>query len=641
MKPTNLIAAIAFGVSTSVAASQAPMASQESLLTSLKPQKQFSPYANRDFPTAVYWGDTHVHTGMSLDAGAFGARLMPDDAYRLAKGEQLTSSTGYPVRLSRPLDWLVVADHSDNMNFFPTLLSGDPEMLASEQGGRWWKMIQEGGQTAVGAAVEIIQALTNNNFEEATFIAPGSPEYREAWNITLDAAESHNDPGKFTAFIGYEWTSTDKGFNLHRNVIYRDGKDKAGMMVPYTTLPPYGSPDPRELWKWLAKYEDTTGGSVLAIAHNGNMSNGHMFPTNSPLHGGRVNEKWAETRARWEPLYEITQIKGDGEAHPLLSPDDEFADFETWAVGNLDLSELKTDAMFIGEYGRTALQTGLQIERKTGVNPYKFGFVGATDTHTALSTAEEDNFFGKHSGAEPNPGRMEHPMAKVGDSEYPGWSMSASGYQGIWARENTREALFDAMMRKETYATTGPRMTVRFFGGWDFTDADALGRLPADAGYSKGVPMGADLPVNKGGDAPTFLVAAQRDPYSGNLDRIQIVKGWIDKRGDRHEKVYDVVWSGDRSPDADGKLPPVGNTVDAATATWTNTIGASELIAVWKDPEFDPAYPAVYYARVLEIPTPRWTAYEAIRFGVELPEGAPVSLQERAYTSAIWYDPAP
>lgn len=640
MKSTNIIAALALGFSTSAAASQAPMASQDSLLTSLKPQKQFSPYANRNFPTAVYWGDTHVHTGMSLDAGAFGARLMPSDAYRFAKGEQLTSSTGYPVRLSRPLDWLVVADHSDNMNFFPTLLSGDPEMLASEQGGRWWDMIQEGGQTAVGGAVEIIQALTNNNFEEATFIAPGSPEYREAWGITLDAAEEHNDPGKFTAFIGYEWTSTDKGFNLHRNVIYRDGIDKASRMEPYTTLPPYGSPDPRELWKWLERYEETTGGSVLAIAHNGNMSNGHMFPTNSPLHGGTVNKEWAETRARWEPLYEITQIKGDGEAHPLLSPDDEFADFETWAVGNLDLSELKTDDMFIGEYGRTALQTGLQIERKTGINPFKFGFVAATDTHTALSTAEEDNFFGKHSGAEPNPGRMEHPMAKVGDNEYPSWSMSASGYQGIWATENTREALFDAMMRKETYATTGPRMTVRFFGGWNFTEEDATSRLPANAGYSKGVPMGADLPANRGkSEAPTFLVAAQRDPYSGNLDRIQIIKGWIDKGGDRHEKVYDVAWSGDRSPGSNGKLPPVGNTVDAATATWTNSIGASELITVWEDPDFDPAYPAVYYARVLEIPTPRWTAYEAVRFGVELPEGAPVSLQERAYTSAIWYEP--
>jgi hypothetical protein len=639
MKFKAIVALCALMVGAPALANQAPMASEESLMTSLKEQKKFSPYANRYFPTRVYWGDTHVHTGMSLDAGAFGARLMPTDAYRLAKGEQLTSSTGYPVRLSRPLDWLVVADHSDNMNFFPTLLSGDPAMLASEQGGRWWNMIQEGGQSAVAAAVEIIQALTNNRFEEATFIAPGTAKYREAWEATMDAAEEHNDPGNFTAFIGYEWTSTDRGFNLHRNVIYRDGKDKASMMEPYTTLPPYGSPDPRDLWKWLAEYEATTGGTVLAIAHNGNMSNGHMFPTTRTLHGAKVNEEWVKTRARWEPLYEITQIKGDGEAHSLLSPDDEFADFETWAVGNLDLSELKTDDMIGREYGRTALQMGLQLERKHGVNPYKFGFVGGTDTHTALSTAEEDNFFGKHSGAEPNPARMAHPMAKVGENEYPGWSMSASGYQGIWATENTREALFDAMMRKETYATTGPRMTVRFFGGWKFTAEDAMSRLPADAGYLKGVPMGADLPSGKGAKAPNFLVAAQRDPYSGNLDRIQIVKGWIDKRGDRQEKVYDVAWSGDRQPGEDGKLPAVGNTVDPATATWTNSIGSPELITVWEDPDFDPEVPAVYYARVLEIPTPRWTAYEAVRFSVELPEGAPVSLQERAYTSAIWYSP--
>jgi hypothetical protein len=390
----------------------------------------------------------------------------------------------------------------------------------------------------------------------------------------------------------------------------------------------------------MESYEERTGGRMLAIAHNGNLSNGNMFPMIETFHGRRVDRVYAETRIRWEPLYEATQIKGDGETHPFLSPNDEFANYETWAVGNLDLSELKTDEMLEGEYARRALQTGLQLEQQLGVNPYKFGLMGATDSHTGLTAVEEENFFGKHSGAEPNPERVYHPMARIGDNEYPGWSMTASGYQGVWASENTRESLFDAMMRKETYATTGPRMLVRFFGGWEFEEADALHRLPADIGYMKGVPMGADLPANPGSGAPSFLVAALKDPMSGNLDRIQIVKGWVDGRGERHEQVYDIVWSDDRVPGADGKLPPVGNTVDLSTATWTNTIGSSELITVWTDPDFDADVAAVYYARVLEIPTPRWTAYEAVRFGIEMPSAdVPMTTQERAYTSPIWYAP--
>ncbi len=602
-------------------------------------QKHYSPYAGRNFPTRVFFGDTHVHTGMSMDAGAFGARLDPYDAYRFARGEEITSSTGQRVKLARPHDFQVVADHSDNMGFFPRLLSGEPSMLADPTGRRWYDMVQEGGQTAVAAAVEIIQSLTNNNMPAALASLPGSEAYRSAWEQTIDAAETYNDPGKFTAFIGYEWTSTQRGFNLHRNVIYRNGAAQARMMEPYTTSPPLGSPDPVDLWEWMRTYEERTGGRLLAIAHNGNLSNGNMFPMIETFHGRQVDRAYAESRIRWEPLYEATQIKGDGETHPLLSPNDEFADYETWAVGNLDLTELKTDDMIAGEYARRALQMGLQLEQRLGVNPYKFGLVGATDTHTALSTAEENNFFGKHSGTEPNAQRVHHPMAKVGESEYPGWSMVASGYQGVWATENTREALFDAMMRKETYATTGTRILVRFFGGWDFEESDARGRLPADAGYRKGVPMGADLPANPGSGAPSFLVAALKDPLSGNLDRVQIVKGWVDTAGERHERVFDVAWSDDRSVGADGKLPPVGNTVDVASATWTNTIGDPELITVWTDPDFDSDLSAVYYARVLEIPTPRWTAYEAVRFGIDLPENVPTTTQERAYTSPIWYTP--
>jgi len=390
----------------------------------------------------------------------------------------------------------------------------------------------------------------------------------------------------------------------------------------------------------MQTYEDRTGGRLLAIAHNGNMSNGFMFPTRETYAGRRVDREYAEARIRWEPLYEATQIKGDGETHPFLSPNDEFADYETWDIGNLDLSALKEDEMLEREYARSALQIGLQLEQELGVNPYKFGLMAATDSHTGLATAEENNFFGKHSGGEPNPERVNHPMARVGDLEYPGWSVVASGYQGIWATENTRAALFDAMMRKETYGTTGPRMLVRFFGGWDFVAADAQNRLPADVGYLKGVPMGGDLPPAPNGGAPSFLVAALRDPLSGNLDRIQIVKGWLDDDGERHEQVYDVAWSDNRTPGADGKLPPVGNTVDVANANWTNTIGASELGVVWADPDFDPKHKAFYYARVIEIPTPRWTAYDAFRFGIKMADNVPMTTQERAYTSPIWYTPA-
>ena len=604
-----------------------------------KRAEHYSPYAGRDFPTQVYWGDTHLHTGMSMDAGAFGARLLPEDAHRFARGEELTSSTGLKVKLSRPLDFLVVADHSDNMGFFPRLYAGDPKMLADPTGKRWYGMIQAGGQEGVKAAVEIIQGLTQGTMPEALAVPPGSDAYRNAWEVAMNAAEKYNEPGHYTAFHGYEWTSTEKGLNRHRVVIYRDGANKASMMMPYSTVPPLGSPDERDLWKWMQEYEDKTGGNLLAIAHNGNMSNGVMFPIADTFTGKPYDRAWAEARSKWEPLYEITQIKGDGETHPFLSPNDEFADYETWDIGNLDLSEMKTKEMLQYEYAREALKIGMQLEKKLGVNPYKVGFIGSTDSHTGLATAQEDNFFGKHSGTEPSPERVDHPMAKVGDKEYPGWSMVGSGLAAVWAQENTRAALFDAMANKETYATTGSRMLVRFFGGWDFTPADAQNRLPANVGYAKGVPMGSDLTKAPNGKTPSFLVAALRDPLSGNLDRIQIVKVWVDASGNRQEKVFNAVWSGNRQPGADGKLPSVGNTVDIAAATWTNTIGTPELIGVWTDPEFDPNLSSAYYARVLEIPTPRWTAYEAKRFGIEMKKEIQMVTVERAYTSPIWYTP--
>jgi len=643
MRPTKLMLTIAlvFGLALPSAVwAQDPVPPAESLQRAFPEEQEYSPYAGRNFPRLVLWGDTHLHTGMSMDAGAFGARLSPEDAYRFAMGEELVSSTGLRVKLSRSLDFLVVADHSDNMGFFPRLFAGDPEMLADPTGRRWYDMVRAGGRSAVEAATEVIVAFSQGTFPEALASLPGTPDYASAWKETMDAAEKYNDPGRFTAFIGYEWTSNTGGNNLHRVVVYRDDAGKASMMEPYTTLKPLGSDNPRDLWNWMQNYQDKTGGRLLAIGHNGNLSNGRMFPLVDSFSGNPVDLEYAETRAKWEPLYEATQIKGDGEAHPFLSPNDEFADYETWDQGNLDLSVLKEDEMLQYEYARSALQIGLQLEDGLGVNPYKFGMIGSTDSHTGLATAGEDNFFGKHSGAEPSPERWEHPMAKIGDAEYTGWSMVSSGYAGVWATENTREAIFDAMMRKETYGTTGPRMLVRFFGGWDFAPEDALSRLPGDIGYAKGVPMGGDLPAAPAGGSPSFLVAALKDPYSGHLDRVQVVKVWYDGTGARREQVYNVAWSDDRELDAQGNLPAVGNTVDIANATWTNTIGSSEFITVWTDPDFDPDVRAAYYARVIEIPTPRWTAYEAHRFGITMSDEVPMTTQERAYTSPIWYTPS-
>jgi len=611
----------------------------ESSLSSAARTEPYSPYAQRNFPIKPLWGDTHLHTAVSFDAGAFGARLLPPDAYRFAKGEEVVSSNGRPVRLSRPLDFLVVADHSDNMGFFPKLQEGAAYVMANEHGRRWNEMVNKGGQDGVKAAAEIIGMFSQGKFPEDLMSLPGSGVYKSTWDDTIKAAEEANDPGRFSAFIGYEWTSLVKGNNLHRVVMYRDGGNRAGLMEPYTTVPPLGSNNPVDLWKWMAEYEKRTAGQVLAIAHNGNLSNGIMFPEEKAF-GKRLGKNYVETRARWEPLYEVTQIKGDGETHPYLSRNDEFADYETWAIGNLDLSVLKTNDMLRGEYAREALKTGMRLEDKLGTNPYQFGMIGSTDSHTALATAEEDNFFGKHSGGEPNRDRFTHPMAKMGDVEYKGYAPLASGWAAVWAEENTRASIFDAMLRKETYATTGSRMIVRFFGGWEFENADANSRLPARVGYAKGVPMGGNLAVApKGKKAPTFLVAALKDPIGGNLDRLQIVKGWMDAKGKLHEKVYDVAWSGDRKPNAKGKLPSVGNTVDVANATWTNTIGATELVTVWKDPSFDAKQRAFYYARVIEIPTPRWTAYDAKYFNVNMPKEVPMTTTERAYTSPIWYTP--
>ncbi|WP_245223164.1 MULTISPECIES: DUF3604 domain-containing protein [unclassified Ruegeria] len=597
----------------------------------------FSPYAGRDFPTRPLWGDTHLHTSLSLDARAFGVLLSPADAFRFARGEEVTTSHGLQAKLSRPLDWLVVSDHSDAMGAMNEIVAGNATLMRDPTLRDWNDRLNQGGDVALGATMEVIETFAGISGGALPEAIADRRFVQSVWDDFTKTADAFDDPGSFTAFIGYEWTSTEGGNNLHRNVIYRDDAIRARQMLPFTTAETF---NPEDLWDWMERYEEETGGRVLALAHNGNVSNGLMFPVETnPDTGEPLTGDYAERRAKWEPLYEITQIKGDGEAHPFLSPNDEFADYETWDVANLGPVP-KEDWMLQYEYAREAFKNGLKLEQQLGTNPYKFGVVGSTDSHTALATAQEDNFFGKHSGVEPEPGRWQHVVGEFEATRILGWQMAASGYAAVWAQENTRDSIFDAMERKEVYGTTGSRITVRFFGGWDFDASDAQSRLPAKIGYEKGVPMGGDLQAAPDdASAPSFLVAALKDPYSGNLDRIQIVKGWLTADGETQEQVFNVVWSDDRVIDDAGKLPSVGNTVDVETGTFTNSIGAPELIIVWTDPEFDPEQKAFYYARVLEIPTPRWTVYEAVRFGDEIPNDVPTSTQERAYTSPIWYTP--
>ena len=595
----------------------------------------YSPYAGKHYPERPLFGDEHVHTAWSVDAGLSGATLDPVAAVRFARGEQVTSASGQPVRLSRPLDWVAVTDHSDAMGTVAAIREGNPEMMKDPTLKRWHDMMNAGLEEGSKATFELVAAQSNKKLPPALT----DPKWAKTfWEHNTAIMEQYNQPGRFTAFISYEWTSNaGGGDNLHRNVIYRDDKKLADQVLPMTT---FQSENPEDLWKWMAAWEKKTGGKLLAIPHNGNLSNGRMFELRMFL-GGAMTKDWAQQRQRYEPLFEAIQMKGQSESHPSLSVTDEFAvGYELWDRGNLNIIP-KKPGMIEHEYLRQALKDGLKVEQQLGANPFKYGMAGGTDTHNSLTAAEEDNFFAKFVSAEPRPDRWNEDAMKFNGRVIKGWEMTAAGYTAVWATENTRAALWDAMKRRETYATSGPRMTVRFFGGYDFVPRDATSRSPAIQGYSKGVPMGGDLKKAPAGKAPTFLVAAAKDPLSGNLDRIQIIKGWLDASGKLQEKIFNIAWSDAdrRKVQADGKLPPVGNTVDLKTASWTNTIGDPELMTVWKDPEFDPALKAFYYARVLEIPTPRWTAYDAVYFKVKMDAKVPMITQERAFTSPIWYTP--
>ena len=582
------------------------------------------------WPTQVYWGDTHLHTRLSMDAGAMGTVRTPEDAYRFARGERIVSTSGVPAQLSRPLDFLVIADHSDALGTVTEIMNGNPYFGADPKVRRWQDMIASGEDSQLLAAVfEIVGAFGAS--EDLPEILLDESFARRVWDDYTAVADRFYAPGQFTALIGYEWTSMPDWNNLHRVVIYRDGGETVRQVMPARVA---DGMDPEDLWRWMQRYEAQTSGRVLAIPHNGNISEGLMFATKR-FDGSPMSARYARTRSRWEPIYETTQVKGDSETHPLLSPNDEFADYETWDDGNFHYDGADP-ATLAGDYARSGLKRGLEIAGRLGINPFQFGLIGSTDSHTGLATADENNFFGKFVYGEPAPERWRPWTA---NAKRIGWEYVASGLAAVWATGNTREALFDAMLRREVYATTGPRIRLRLFGGWDFLEEDiGHGDLSA-VGYGKGVPMGGELSGAPQGRAPRFLVAAAKDPESGNLDRIQIVKGWLDEDGNARERVFDIAWSDGRKRGADGRLPAVGNTVDVPRAAWTDSIGSAQLAAYWSDPEFDAGRPSFYYARVIEIPTPRWTAYDAKTHEQTLPETVPMTTQERAYSSPIWYLP--
>ena len=597
---------------------------------------EYSSYPDQKFPNRVFWGVAHVHTGYSFDAGMFGITLSPDDLFKVARGGEVVMSNGVRFKQDRPLDWVSITDHAEYLGIADQIRAGSPALLANPQGKRWYEMSKTSPEEGVKAAIEAVVS-----------IGTGKPVFKsdeimaDAWSHATGAAEKWNQPGVFTALHGFEWTSAPGGKNLHRTVIFRDGADRVNQTLPFSA---FDSSDPAELWKYMDGYTKKTGGQVLAIPHNGNLSVGTMFSAET-FDGKPMDRAYAEARASHEPLMEVTQIKGDGETHPVLSATDEFADFERWDVDFGKMARVPNSVLQFN-YARSALQLGLKLEDTLGANPFQFGMVGGSDAHVGVVTSREDNFFGEFANGLPSPDRWKTPLAMVDNDPKKGpllsvWQEQAAGLAGVWARENTREAIWDALKRKEVYATTGDRAVVRLFAGWAFTPADLNRADFAANGYAQGVPMGGTLSKAPAGKQPVFMIHALRDPDGPNLDRIQVIKGWLGKDGKTQERIFDVAVSGGRKIGANGRCKtPVGNTVDVANATYTNTIGAATLSAYWKDPTFDAAQRAFYYVRVIQIPSPRWTAYDQKRFGIKMAANVPMTVTDRAYTSPVWYTPA-
>lgn len=573
--------------------------------------------------TQLLWGDTHLHTSNSLDAfqtGNFNAD--PDTAFRFAKGlPVLHSSLKVKVHILRPLDFLVVSDHAEQMALQAETVKGNPLIMATTWGKNLQASLKQNPAGGMRGLAPADVQQRNRDMETAAI-------RQNIWGKQVDIAERNNEPGKFTAFVGWEWTVHPGGKNLHRVVFTTANAATARTFLPFTAN---DSQKPEDLWAFLERTKRETGAEFIAIPHNSNLSGGLMFDMVDSM-GRPMTAEYARMRIRWEPVMEVTQMKGTSEVHPELSPNDEFAEFEVRRklLGGAPTPSNKAD------YARSAMLRGLEMEQTIGVNPYKFGMIGASDSHTGLSSVEETDYWGKLV-VDSLPQDRYKPAAPV---IFPAWEMSAGGIAGVWATANTREAIAAAFTRKEVYATTGPRIALRVFGGFSFVPADANARDVATPGYSKGIPMGGDLSNAPKGKAPSLLIHAVKDPISGNLDRVQVIKGWLDAAGQTHEHIYDVVWSGNRKIDSKGKLPAVGNTVDVKSAKYTNTIGAAQLATVWTDPDFNPAQRAFYYVRVIEIPTPRHSLYDAVALGIDVKDtGQPATIQERAYSSPIWYTP--
>lgn len=549
----------------------------------------------------LLWGDLHVHSNFSFDAYSFGnTSLGPDKAYEFAKGLPVTAPNGELAQLTTPLDFLLVSDHAEYLGLFLGLEQDDPKLKNSALGQRWLNYFKSGTQAPISR--EYVQMIERQKDIELL------PEdfNKSAWSKLLGFAERYNEPGVFSALIGFEWTSMINGDNLHRVVVYGDGSEKAKRMLPFSAL---DSPDPEDLWHFMEDYENLTGGQVIAIPHNGNVSNGKMF-SDKRINGSDFDASYSAKRQRWEPLYEVTQVKGDAEAHPYLSPTDEYADFETWDQGNLRM-EPKDKKMLQGEYARAALKNGLVLSNKHGTNPFKFGLVGGTDTHNALSTSDDENFYGKFVDSLPG---EERTSSSLGDRLWDNWRLSASGYTAVWAKENTREAIFDALKRREVYATSGPRILLKFFGGWNYFQEDLEDpEFFNKTAYEDGVPMGGSLTNSNSVSKPRFVFKISKDPKGNNIDKFQIIKGWVEEDGKVNEKVYNVIES------ANGK-------------------GQESVFGIWVDQDFKINQEAFYYARVLEVPTKRWSTYDQERYDVSLAPEIPTLIRERAYSSPIWFN---
>ncbi|MCZ6831224.1 MAG: DUF3604 domain-containing protein [Gammaproteobacteria bacterium] len=599
------------------------------------------PSAKSQHPVRPLWGDLHLHTQWSADTGLFGTVVDPEQSLRFARGEEITSNTGQRVKLDRPLDFLAITEHAEYLGLTEMLNTADPLLLASPTGKEWYERYKKLQGTKGKEFQELVWEILFGTDHD---VIDNPKMVRSVWERFIAIIEKYHEPGKFSTLAAYEWTSIagKRGDNLHRNVIFRDNPARTTQVVPFSSL---DSMDPEHLWEYMAAYEDETGGQVLAIPHNGNLSNGLMFPwpggETKRVSGAEVDAKYVAMRQRWEPLYEVVQIKGDGESHPLLSPNDEFADFETWDTLNV-LSVPNRPELLPGQYAREAYKQGLKWQQLQGINPYKFGLVGATDSHNGLSATREDNYWGKFIVTEPSPIRYKYPF--VVNKDRPELTIyahqeTAAGLTAVWATENNRAPIFDALKRKETYASTGTRIGVRIFAGWDFNQKD-LQEGFVEQGYARGVPMGGDLKQAPAGASPRIMIQAVKDVIGANLDRVQVVKGWLDAKGQLQERVYDAAVSDGRQINVQGRCEtPVGSTVDLSKPSYQNTIGDPTLEVVWSDPDFDPKLQAFYYVRVIEIPTPRWTSYDEVRYGISMPDVVKRTVQDRAYTSPIWYTP--